>query len=72
MYYSKVHIDNFKRKGSEADANWYTYAEIIEKFGFTKDQITKYIHCSNKIKTEKRGKYTMISTDYHCFHMLYF
>lgn len=60
VYYSKVHIDNFKRKGSEADANWYTYAEIIEKFGFTKDQITKYIHCSNKIKTEKRGKYTMI------------
>lgn len=59
VYYSKVHIDNFKRKGNDADANWYTYAEITEKFGFSKDQISNYIH-SNNIRTEKRGKFTMI------------
>lgn len=60
VYYSKVHIDNFKRKGESVDANWYSYDEIIEKYGLSKDQISYHIR-HEKIKTEKRGKFTMIS-----------
>ena len=59
MYYSKIHIDSFKRKGAGPDPDWYTYEEITEKYGFTKDQI-KYTLNHFEIRTEKRGKFTMI------------
>lgn len=59
VYYSKVHIDSFKRKGEGPDPNWYTYQEITERYGFTKDQIS-YTLKSYDIRTEKRGKFTMI------------
>ena len=56
---SKIHIDSFKRKGEGPDPDWYTYPEIAERYGFTKDQIS-YTLKSYDIKTEKRGKFTMI------------
>ena len=59
VYYSKIHIDSFKRKGAGPDPDWYTYEEITEKYGFTKDQI-KYTLNHFEIRTEKRGKFTMI------------
>lgn len=59
VYYSKVHIDNYKRKGEDVDANWYSYDEIKEKYGLSMDQISYHIRHEN-IKTEKRGKFTMI------------
>ena len=59
VYYSRVHIDSFKRKGDGIDVNWYSYAEIIENYGLTKDQISYYIKHEH-LKTEKRGKFTMI------------
>lgn len=59
VFYSKSHIDTFKRKGDELDENWYTYPEISEKHGLSKDRISYYLK-NYKIRTEKRGKYTMI------------
>ena len=59
VYYSKIHIDSFKRKGAGPDPDWYTYEEITAKYGFTKDQI-KYTLNHFEIRTEKRGKFTMI------------
>ena len=59
VYYSKIHIDSFKRKGEGPDPDWYTFPEIAERYGFTKDQIS-YTLKSYDIKTEKRGKFTMI------------
>src|SRR5574344_391617 len=53
VYYSKIHIDSFKRKGAGPDPDWYTYEEITEKYGFTKDQI-KYTLNHFEIRTEKR------------------
>lgn len=59
VYYSKVHMDMYKRKGEDIDINWYSYGEITEKYGISVDQISYYIrHCG--LKTEKRGKFTMI------------
>lgn len=59
VYYSKVHIDSFKRKDEGLDPDWYTYEEIAERYGFTKDQIS-YTLRAYDIRTEKRGWYTMI------------
>ena len=58
-YYSKVHIDNCKRKGEDVDPNWYSYSEIMAIYGLSVDQISYHIRQEN-IKTEKRGKFTMI------------
>ena len=58
-YYSKVHIDSYKRKGDDLDPDWYTYEEIKSKYPFSKDQIS-YMLRNFDIKTEKRGKFTMI------------
>lgn len=58
-YYSKVHIDNCKRKGEDVDPNWYSYSEIMAIYGLSKDQISYHIRQEN-IKIEKRGKFTMI------------
>ena len=56
---SKINIDSLKRKGAGPDPDWYTYEEITAKYGFTKDQI-KYTLNHFEIRTEKRGKFTMI------------
>ena len=58
-YYSKIHIDSIKQKGNEVDPDWYTYEEISEKYGLTKDQIS-YTLKNYDVRTEKRGKFTMI------------
>lgn len=60
VFYSKVHIDSYKRLGDDVNPNWYTYAELIEKYGLTKDRISYFIK-HEKFHTEKRGKFTMIS-----------
>ena len=39
--------------------DWYTYEEISEKYGLTKDQIS-YTLKNYDVRTEKRGKFTMI------------
>ena len=59
VYYSRAHLDTYKRKGEGIDVNWYSYAEIMENYGLTKDQISHYIR-HDHLKTEKRGKFTMI------------
>ena len=59
VYYSKVHIDNIKVKQEGFDSDYYTYAEIGENFNLTKDQISYYLR-NYTIRTEKRGKFTMI------------
>ena len=58
-YYSKVHIDSYKRKGDDIDPDWYSYEEIKCKYPFSIDQI-KYMLKHFDIRTEKRGKFTMI------------
>lgn len=58
-FYSKVHIDSIKQKGNEIDPDWYTYEEIHEKYGFSKDQIS-YTLKNYDVRTEKRGKFTMV------------
>lgn len=59
VYYSKAHVDSYKRKDEDIDANWYSKAEIMEKYGLTIDRIGYYIRHEG-IKTERRGRYTMI------------
>lgn len=58
-YYSKAHIDNCKRRGENVDINWFSYEEIIENYGLSKDQISNSLRLC-KVRTEKRGKFTMI------------
>lgn len=58
-YYSKVHIDCIKHKTDEIDPDWYSYEEAMQKYGITKDQVS-YTLKTYSIKTEKRGKFTMI------------
>ena len=59
VFYSKVHIDSYKRLGDDVDPNWYTYVELMEKYGLTKDR-TSYFIRQEQLQTEKRGKFTMI------------
>ena len=56
---TKIHIDSIKQKGSDVDPDWYTYEEIINKYGLSKDQIS-YTLKNYDVRTEKRGKFTMI------------
>lgn len=54
VFYSKVHIDSYKRLGDDVDPNWYTYAELIEKYGLTKDRISYFIKHEKLHTVEKR------------------
>ena len=58
-YYSKVHIDCIKRKDDSIDPDWSTYEEAMEKYGISKDQVS-YTLKNYDVRTEKRGKFTMI------------
>ncbi len=58
-FYSKLHIDSFKRKGDDIDPDWYSYEEIMQKYELSKDQVS-YTLKHYDIRTEKRGKFTMV------------
>ena len=62
VYYSKVHIDSLKGTGDRIDPLYYTFNEIMDKYGFTKDQVSYYIHTYH-IEHMKRGSNTMIRRD---------
>lgn len=59
VYYSKVHIDTFKGEREDVDPNYYTFREIMEKYSFSKDQVSYYIHNYN-IPNHKHGRFTLI------------
>jgi len=59
VYYSKVHIDSLKGTGDRIDPLYYTFNEIMNKYGFSKDQVSYYIHTYH-IDHMKRGAKTMV------------
>lgn len=60
-FYSKLHIDNLKGvNNGVTDPNYYTTAEIIEKYHLTKDQVS-YMLKTYRISRLKVGKYNRIS-----------
>ena len=59
VYYSKVHVDMFKGERQQIDPNYYTYNEIMEKYSFSKDQISYYVH-NYDIPNHKQGRYALI------------
>ena len=40
VFYSKPHIDSLKGNGEAIDPLYYTFKEVMEKYGFTKDQVS--------------------------------
>ncbi len=60
VYYSKAHIDTIKGERESVDPNYYTYAEVMEKYHFTKDQVSYYVH-NYDIENHKQGRFTVIS-----------
>lgn len=60
VYYSRVHIDTIKSERESIDPNYYIYAEIMEKFHFSKDQISYYVH-NYEIDNHKQGRFTVIN-----------
>jgi len=62
VYYSRVHVDSLKGTGDKIDPMYYTYKEVMDKYGFSKDQISYYIHTYH-IENMKRGSNTMIRRD---------
>ena len=60
VYYSRAHIDTIKGERESIDPNYYTYAEIMEKFHFSKDQVSYYVH-NYEIDNHKQGRFTVIN-----------
>ena len=60
VYYSRAHVDTIKGEREAVDPNYYTYAEVMEKYHFTKDQVAYYIHNYN-IDNHKQGRFTVIN-----------
>lgn len=58
VYYSRAHIDTLKGERESIDPNYYTYSEIMEKYHFTKDQVSYYIH-NYEIDNHKQGRFTV-------------
>ena len=58
--YSKNHFDVSKGIAEPEPPKEYTYAEAMEKFGMTRDQLHHYIKYHN-ITRVKKGKFTYIS-----------
>ncbi len=59
VFYSKVHVDTFKGEREKIDPNYYTYNDIMEKYGFSKDQVSYYIH-NYDIPNHKHGRFTLV------------
>ena len=49
----------FKGERQQIDPNYYTYNEIMEKYSFSKDQISYYVH-NYDIPNHKQGRYALI------------
>ena len=64
VYYSRAHIDTIKGERESIDPNYYTYAEIMEKFHFSKDQVSYYVH-NYEIDNHKQGRFTVINRKEH-------
>lgn len=60
VFYSKAHIDTIKGERESVDPLYYTYQEIMEKYHFSKDQISYYIH-NYEIENHKQGRFTVIN-----------
>ena len=60
VYYSRAHIDTIKGERESIDPNYYTYAEIMEKFHFSKDQVSYYVY-NYEIDNHKQGRFTVIN-----------
>lgn len=60
VFYSKLHVDSLKGNGEAIDPLYYTYKEVMEKYGFSKDQVSYYLHTYH-IDRFKRGSLTMIN-----------
>jgi len=60
VYYSRAHIDTLKGERESIDPNYYTYAEVMEKYHFSKDQVAYYIH-NYEIDNHKHGRFTVIN-----------
>ena len=60
VFYSKPHVDSLKGNGEAIDPLYYTYKEVMEKYGFSKDQVSYYLHTYH-IDRFKRGSLTMIN-----------
>lgn len=58
--YSKKHFDIAKGIAEPDEPTTYTYAEAMEKYGLTRDQLHHYLKYHNITRT-KKGKYTYIS-----------
>lgn len=58
--YSKKHFDIAKGIAEPEPPQHYTYAEAMEKYGLTRDQLHHYLKY-HKIPRTKKGKYTYIS-----------
>ena len=59
VYYSKIHVDSLKGLCDGIDPLFYTYQEIKDKYAFTKDQISYYVHTYH-IERKKQGNYTLV------------
>ena len=53
-------LRSIKGEREAVDPNYYTYAEVMEKYHFTKDQVAYYIHNYN-IDNHKQGRFTVIN-----------
>ena len=60
VYYSKAHIDMLKGERESVDPNYYTYADVMEKYKYSKDQVSYYVH-NYGIDSHKQGRYTVIN-----------
>ena len=60
VFYSKAHIDTLKGERESVDPHYYTYADVMEKYKFSKDQVSYYVH-NYGIDSHKQGRYTVIN-----------
>ena len=60
MYYSKEAIDAIKNKTTESHPDYYTYKEIMQKYGLTTVNISYYVN-KYDLKRYKDGTYTFVS-----------
>ena len=60
VFYSKAHIDTLKGERESVDPHYYTYADVMEKYKFSKDQVSYYVH-NYGIDCHKQGRFTVIN-----------
>lgn len=60
VYYLKSEVDKLKNPIKGDGASWYTYQQLMEGYGLTKDQISYRTHTYH-LKTIKMGKLTLIN-----------